>query len=268
MGNRQDVSVISVCHTPMSDSILSSQLPHSQTEPMPDPLGEALLDYWRQPNLAAITVHIDISEDEFLSVSHFFRDENSISVLEKTALATCNGRVLDIGAGAGSLSLILQNRGLSVTAVDVSAGAVQVMQQRGLQNIQECNVFDFEGDGYDTLLLLMNGIGLVGTLEGLAGFLEQAKRWLNPGGQILLDSADILYMYEDEEGGYWIDLNGPYYGEVTYQMEYKQRKGEPFSWLFVSYDILSDYAEAAGYACEQLLIDENDQYLARLILKK
>ncbi len=252
----------------MSDSILSSQVPYSQIEPIPDPLGEALLDYWQQPNLAAITVHIDISEDEFLPVSHFFRDENSISQLEKTALEACRGHVLDIGAGAGSLSLILQNRGLSVTAVDVSVGAVHVQQQRGLLDVKKCNVFDFEGENYDTLLLLMNGIGVTGTLDGLADFLERAKHWLNPGGQILLDSADILYMYEDEEGGYWIDLNGPYYGEVIYQMEYKQKKGDPFSWLFVSYEILSDYAEAAGYACEQLLVDENDQYLARLTLRK
>ncbi len=248
----------------MSDHNLPSQDQSFQTQLVNDPLGEALTDYLNQPTDAVITVHSDIADDEYLAVSHFFRDENSISELEKTALATCQGRVLDIGAGAGSLALLLQVRGLAVTALDISPGAVHVMKQRGVQQVREGNVLDFEDNSYDTLLMLMNGIGIVGNLDGLTAFLEQAKTWLAPGGQLLLDSADILYMYEDEEGSCWIDLNGAYYGEVTYQMEYKNRAGHPFPWLFVSFDILSDYAKAVGFECELLYTDENDQYLARL----
>jgi len=231
-----------------------------------DPLGEALLDYLNGKTDNTITVHSDIADDELLAVSHFFRGENSISALEKTALAACYGRVVDVGAGAGSHALILQAQGLDVTAIDVSSGAVQVMKQRGIQDARCLNMFDFQGETYDTILMLMNGIGVVGTLDGLPVFLEKAKTWLRFGGQILLDSADILYMYEDEEGGYWIDLNGPYHGEVTYQMEYRNRPGEPFGWLFVGVDILTEYAESAGYQCEVLFTDENGQYLVRLFV--
>lgn len=251
----------------MSDSNYPFPNPDLLSQATPDPLGDALMDYLNQPGEAVITVHSDIAEDEYLPVVHFFRNENNISELEKTALAACKGTVLDIGAGAGSLSLQLQTKGLAVTALDLSPGAVRVMKQRGVRSVQEGNILDFEGETYDTLLMLMNGIGVVGTLDGLADFLQEAKQWLKPGGQILLDSADILYLYEDEEeGGYWIDLNGAYYGEVTYQMEYKGKIGNPFGWLFVSFDVLSEYAEAAGFTCEQLYMDENDQYLARLVV--
>ncbi|MDJ1504735.1 class I SAM-dependent methyltransferase [Xanthocytophaga agilis] len=249
----------------MSDQKLPLQDTPSHTDSWGDPLGDALKEYLSNPSSSdTILVHIDIAEEEYLPVAHFFRNEQTISELEKQALTACRGHVLDIGAGAGSLSLILQSRGLTTTAIDVSEGAVWVMNQRGVQNAHCVNILDFGDEKYDTLLMMMNGLGVVGTLDGLANFLEQAKDMLKPDGQILLDSADILYMYEDEEGGYWIDLNGAYYGEVTYQMEYKQVKGEPFAWLFVSFDVLSEYAETAGFTCELLFTDENDQYLARL----
>jgi len=232
-----------------------------------DPLGVALSDYLKQPSEAVVIVHSDITDEEVLVVSHFFRDEHSLSLLEKTALDRCRGRVLDIGAGAGSHALMLQARGLSVTAIDISAGAVRVMQQRGVTDARCMNITDFEGETFDTLLLLMNGIGVAGTLDGLMALLEQSRQWLKPGGQILLDSVDIFYMYEDEEGGYWIDLNGPYHGEVTYQMVYKNITSDPFPWLFIGFDVLSDCAQAAGFLCEVLYTDENEQYLARLTMQ-
>ena len=229
-----------------------------------DPLGAALLDYLAGTTDGHIVVHSDITDDEAMSVVHFFRTGDAFSGLEQTALAQCRGRVLDVGAGAGSHALALQARGLEVTALDVSAGAADVMRRRGVRNVCQSDIMHFKGGKFDTLLMLMNGIGLAGTLDGLAAFLEHAQTLLNPGGQILLDSADILYMYEDEEGGYWIDLNGPYHGEVTYQMCYLNQCGEPFPWLFVSYDLLAEYAAAAGYTCECLFTDENEQFLARL----
>ncbi len=233
-----------------------------------DPLGKALLDYLQQENDQYIIVHSDIAEGETMIVSHFFRTAEQLSELEHVALSYCRGRVLDIGAGAGTHALILQDKGLSVTAVDLSPGAVAVMKQRGVQDVHCLNFMDWKTAGYDTLLLMMNGIGLAGTLEGLEVFLQKAKTLLNPGGQILLDSVDILYMYEDEEGGYWLDLNGAYHGEITYQMEYNEVLGEEFPWLFVSFDILCDYAEAAGFQCDMLLMDAHEQYIARLILSE
>lgn len=231
-----------------------------------DPLGQALSDYLACPSETHILVHSNITEDEKMPVAHFFRDKNSMPEIEQTALAHCHGRTLDIGAGAGSHALLLQQRDIPVTALDISPGAVAVMRQRGVADAQCTDVFDFQGDAYDTLLMLMTGIGVAGTLGGLDRLLAHAKTLLQPGGQILLDSADILYMFEDEEGGVWLDMNGPYHGEVTYRMTYNGQESQPFDWLFISFELLADYAQAAGFGCEMLCTDQSGQYLARLDL--
>ena len=238
--------------------------------PQADPLGLALAEYLAQPSEARITVRSSIAEDEKMPVAHFFRDGNSIPGIEQTALGLCHGRTLDIGAGAGSHALLLQDRNIPVTALDISPGAVAVMQRRGVADARCADVFGFMLDSqtetYDTLLLLMNGIGVAGTLDGLDRFLAQAKTLLRPGGQVLLDSSDILYMFEDEEGGVWLDMNGPYHGEVTYQMRYNGSEGKPFGWLFIGFELLADHAQTAGFGCELVRMDEGGQYLARLSL--
>ncbi len=242
-------------------------LPSDLQYPHPtDTLGLALTEYLAQPSEAFITVRSSIAEDEKMPVAHFFRAGNSIPEIEQTALGLCHGRTLDIGAGAGSHALLLQNRNISVTALDISPGAVAVMQRRGVADARCADVFGFVAgtETYDTLLLLMNGIGVAGTLDGLDRFLARAKTLLRPGGQILLDSSDILYMFEDEEGGVWLDMNGPYHGEVTYQMLYNGQESEAFGWLFIGFDLLADHAQTAGFGCELIGMDEGGQYLARL----
>jgi SAM-dependent methyltransferase len=233
----------------------------------PDPLGKALSDYWNGRTDARITVYSSITEEEFIPASYLFRDATTLPELEKIAIGQCFGRVLDTGAGAGSHALLLQQKGLGVTALDLSPLAVQIMRERGVQDVRQADFFSFREGSYDTILLLMNGIGIAGSLDGLDRLLTHARTLLRPGGQILCDSTDILYMFEDEDGSALIDLNAAYYGEVTYQMEYGETVGEEFGWLFVNFDILTDHAEANGYACELLATDENDQYLARLAVK-
>lgn len=233
-----------------------------------DPIGAALLDYVAGQTAATITVHSNVAEDEPLPARYFFRTLWEMPALERTALSLCRGRVLDLGAGAGAHALELQSRGTAVKAVDVSAGAVQVMQQRGVREVACHDIFElstrYDDTRYDTLLMLMNGLGVVGTLEGLERFLVLAQPLLAPGGQILATSADISYLYEDEDGALVFDLNAPYYGEVTYRMSYQEQTGPEFSWLFADPTIVQDYAEAAGYDVEFLDEDDNQQFLVRL----
>ncbi|QIX63063.1 class I SAM-dependent methyltransferase [Hymenobacter sp. BT18] len=243
-------------------------MPHSVSSP--DPLGHALLAFHRGTDSAAtLTVHSNVAEDEPLPASYFFRSLWEMPELERLALEECRGRVLDLGAGAGCHTLELQQRGFAVKAVDVSEGAVHVMQARGVQEVARHELFAVpaEAGGYDTLLMLMNGLGLVGTLDGLERFLKYAHTLLAPGGQILATSSDISYLYEDEEGALVFDLNGPYYGEIEYTMSYEQETGAAFSWLFADASILQDYAEAAGYDVEFLAEDEQQQYLVRLTVR-
>jgi SAM-dependent methyltransferase len=215
-------------------------------------------------------VHCSAADDEQLPAAYFFRTLLAMPELERQALDECRGRVLDLGAGAGCHSLELQSRDFTdVKAIDHSPGAVAVMQARGVRQVAQHDIFApraAEERPYDTILMLMNGIGLAGTLEGLDKFLVHARTLLAPDGQILATSSDISYLYEDEDGAFVFNLNGPYYGEVTYTFEYKKQTGEPFPWLFVDATLLEDAARQAGYEVDFLGDDENGQYLVRLTL--
>ena len=236
----------------------------------PDVLGQALLDYQAGHHAAALTVHCSAAADEKLPAAYFFRTLLAMPALERQALDECRGRVLDLGAGAGCHALELQGRGFAhVRAVDHSAGAVQVMQARGVREVARHDIFAPRAPGelpHDTILLLMNGLGLAGTLDGLDKFLAHARTLLAPDGQILATSSDISYLYLDEEGALNFNLNGPYYGEVEYTFEYKKQAGAPFPWLFIDGSLLEDAARAAGYQVEFLGEEEQGQYLARLTL--
>lgn len=240
------------------------------TTTAPDILGRALLDYQHGRHKATLTVHCSVAEDEPLPAAYFFRTVLQMPDLERQALDECRGRVLDLGAGAGAHTLELQSRGFAeVKAVDVSAGAVAVMQERGVRDVARHSLFDprpAQERPYDTILLLMNGLGLVGTLAGLDKFLAHARPLLAPGGQILATSSDVAYLYADEDGAVVLDLNGPYHGEIEYTLSYEGAAGEPFPWLFLEPALLQDAAETAGYVAEIIGQDEQEQYLARLTL--
>ena len=231
-----------------------------------DPVGAAIQEFMAGSREARIVVESNLTEDDEIEVAYLFRTPEEMPELELLALEQCRGLVLDIGAGAGCHSLALQQRGADVTALDLSAGAVQAMRQQGIKQVTQQDIFKLSGQRYDTLLLLMNGIGIAGDLQGLEHFLEHTKTLLNPGGQILLESSDILYMFEDEDGSVLLDLNAGYYGEVVYNMRYKEHQTGEFKWLFIDPAILEDHATAHGYTFEQLYEGEYGKYLARLAL--
>jgi SAM-dependent methyltransferase len=200
-------------------------------------------------------------------VREFYRpDKQPLPELEKIALDLCRGRTLDLGAGAGRHALELQRRGLEVTAVDVSPEAVDVMRQRGVVDARCGALDDLAGDRFHTIVLLMHGIGLVGTLRGLDHFLQQVLEHLEKDGRIIFDSADLgLVLPEQFNDGLdeW-RAGGMYPGEVEYRLSYKDLEGEPYPWLFIDAVTLADRAEAADIAVEIVARGERGSYLARL----
>ncbi|PCJ26371.1 MAG: SAM-dependent methyltransferase [Flavobacteriales bacterium] len=227
-----------------------------------DVIGNALLDFYNKNYTTDIIVKSSISEDDFIPIPYLFRSQKELSELEGKALSLCKGKVLDIGAGSGCHSVILEGKGIGVTAIDTSKGAVEVMQKRVLKAFN-INFYDVT-EKYDTLLFLMNGVGIAKTLDGLQKFLLKAKSLLNNGGQIILDSSDISYMFKEDDGSMLVDLNSAYYGDVTYQMEYKGVKANKFSWLFVDFETLKSAAVDLGFNVELIFEDKNAQYLAKL----
>jgi len=230
----------------------------------PDPFGLAISDYYSGVHDKKIRIESDITETDYIPVRYYFRSEEEMPKLEQQALDLCKGTVLDVGAATGCHSVMLQERGLEVYPIDISSHAVEVMKNRNLDKARQADFFNLEQDQFDTILILMNGIGICGTLDRLNDFFEVVKRILKPGGQVLLDSSDIIYMFEGEDGSYQIDLNNEYYGEVTYEMEYDGIKSQPFKWLFVGFDLLSDFANRNGFKCELMVEGEHFDYLTRI----
>jgi len=228
---------------------------------MNDVLGQALYDYYAKNSRGKLWIHNKYGPKEQMPVSLYFRKMKDVPELEKVALKNCKGRVLDIGAGAGSHALILQEKAIDITALEISPKAAEVMKLRGVKSIVEKDVFQFEETGFDTLLLLMNGIGLTGSVNGLKAFLRHAKKLLKPNGQLIFDSSDVAYVYEGK-----LPDSEDYYGEIMYQYEYKKQKTDWFTWLYIDKKKLAQIAKEEGWKTEILYEDQFDQYLAKLVL--
>lgn len=230
-----------------------------------DILGRALMDFHTGNYSEDIITHSSLDEEDVMPIPYFFRDFDGMPALERKALQLCKGSVLDIGCGAGSHSLYLQQKGLAVCALDRSPGAIETCRLRGINNAVQADAFNFNERKFDTLLLLMNGIGIVGKLAGLGKFLLHLRALLKPNGQILLDSSDIIYMYEkDEDGGVRVPDGCSYYGEVAFTLTYKQEKSAPFWWLYVDFATLRQAAMANNLSCELVSQGEHFDYLSRL----
>ena len=232
---------------------------------MKDLFGKAMFDFQTNNSPEDIITETTISEEDEMSVDYLFRSYNEMPIIEQKALQLASGKTLDVGCGAGSHSLSLQNdRNLAVTSIDISEKAIETCKLRGVKNAKVQNILDYEGEKFDTIILLMNGVGIFGKLENCNKYLSKLKSLLNEGGQILLDSSDIIYMFdEDEDGGKWIPSNN-YYGELVFNISYKGEKEEPFNWLYLDYNTLQNAAIANGLKCELLLEGEHYDYLAKL----
>jgi SAM-dependent methyltransferase len=247
----------------------------STTNPTPwSPLGEALLDYEAGRVDAVLRVHHELGEPDDLAAGHFFRDPEHMPAVETEALERAVGRILDLGAGAGSHALELQRRGARVVAADILPEAVSVMEARGVSGprLLDWRAQPLVAPGeprWDTILLLMNGPGIAGTLAGFRTLLAHLIGALAEEGQVLLDSTDMDQVGEavDWEESVPLGADGRYPGELHMQMEYDGRLGEPFPHLFVDPETLDCVAREAGFGRSEVLVRESDgRYLARLSL--
>jgi SAM-dependent methyltransferase len=216
---------------------------------MKDLFGKAILDYQTNNSPEDLITETSISEADEMSVAYLFRNFDEMPKIEQKALELSKGKVLDIGCGSGTHSLYLQEKGFDVTSIDISENAIEACQLRGLKNAKVEDVLDLdENEKYDTILLLMNG----------------TKSLLNENGQILIDSSDIIYMFDEgEDGGRWIPSDG-YYGELTFSVQYKGEIEETFPWLYLDYNTLQNACFDNGLKCELVLEGVHFDYLAKL----
>ena len=234
---------------------------------MKDLFGKAILDYQTNNKPENIITSTSISEEDEMEVAYLFRSFDEMPAIEQKALQLAKGKTLDVGCGAGSHSLYLQNeRNIDVHSIDISGNAIQACSLRGLKNAQAIDILNLENEKYDTILLLMNGTGIFQTLEKSTIYLQKLKSLLNPNGQILIDSSDIIYMFdEDEDGGKWIPSD-TYYGELTFNLHYKNETEDSFPWLYLDYNTLQNAAFANGLQCQLIMEGDHFDYLAQLTI--
>ncbi|MEO6348802.1 MAG: class I SAM-dependent methyltransferase [Aquaticitalea sp.] len=228
-----------------------------------DLFGNALLDYQNGNYTEDLITSTNISGEDELPLPYLFRSYKDMPKLEQKALQMCKGSVLDVGCGSGSHSLYLQEKGFNVKAIDVSNGAVKVAKKRGVHHVELKNILS-ETSTFDTILLLMNGTGIFQEVSQVSKYLKHIKSLLNPNGQILIDSSDIKYMYEDDDGGLWMNTNANYYGELDYYLCYKGEDEVPMKWLYLDFGTLNSACKMLGLNCDLLMEGEHFDYLAQI----
>lgn len=234
---------------------------------MNDPFGDAIQDYYEKGKAPNLIVNSNYTEGEKIAASYFFRTEKEMPLIERSALKLCKGKILDIGAAAGCHSIILQKKGFSVTTLEKSEKAVEVLKKRGIRKVVCSDIYSFSENKFDTVLLLMNGAGIGETIADLEKLLVHIKTLLNEKGQILIDSTDIKYLFTEEDGSLWIDLaNDSYYGEMIYEVMYK-KSVTTFKWLFVDFETLKNVCSNVGLKCRKIIDGEHSDYLAQITTK-
>lgn len=233
--------------------------------PDKDPMGAAIADYFNHHKAEKLRVFSSQFDEDEIPVDQLFRSYHEMPELEQIALQMAKGEILDVGAGSGCHALALQEMGKEICAIDISPRSVEVMEKRGIKNVRQMNLFDNHFlETFDTILMLMNGSGIIGKLENMSAFFQKMKQLLRPGGCILMDSSDLRYLFEDEDGSFLIDLAGDYYGEIDFRMQYKDIKGNSFDWLYIDFQTLSLYAAENGFEAEMVKEGEHYDYLACL----
>ncbi len=235
--------------------------------PDKDPMGAAIAEYFEKGRAGKLRVLSSSFDEDEIPVSTLFRSFKQMPPLEQEALKLASGRILDVGGGSGCHSLALQDMDKQACAIDISPLAIETMKKRGVEDARLINLFDETfADSFDTILMLMNGSGIIGKINNLPTFFKRMKQLLRPGGRILLDSSDLKYLFEDEDGSFLIDIAGDYYGEVDFWMEYKNVKGDTFDWLYIDFQTLSLYAAEYGFSAKLIKEGKHYNYLAELTL--
>ncbi|PKD21168.1 methyltransferase [Salegentibacter salinarum] len=231
-----------------------------------DIFGKAISAYYHEKDTTDIQVHSPDFDDDVIPVTYLFRNYSEMPPLEQKALQLATGKVLDVGCGAGSHSLYLQQeKKLNVTSIDTSQGAIEISRLRGIKDARNIDFFNLKAEKFDTILMLMNGSGIIGKLNNLDKFFKKTRELLKTGGKLLLDSSDLSYLFDrDEDGGIWVDSEAAYYGELEFKVSYKGENSDYFNWLYIDFQTLKFAAETNNFSCKRIKEGEHYDYLAEL----
>jgi|GEM_PF-99432 len=232
-----------------------------------DVYGSALLDYYQGK--------IKASDKGWIrSSKHYMSPYDEWYTREQRAIHYARGRVLDIGCAAGRHALYLQGKGLDVIGIDKSLKSIEVSRLRGLEKARTLGLDDLPADlgEFDTIMMLGNNFGLVGTYEGAIRRLKVFDQMLREGGRLILGACGLNMDRLSPDFKDQVQKNlesGSYYGQVLYHLSYKGMTSD-LPWLCIEKDDLLDLVRESDFSLEELIEDRGygQPYPYVLILKK
>jgi SAM-dependent methyltransferase len=223
-----------------------------------DVLGSAIESFFLKGDNTPIRVFINKHEEPEMYPDVFFRPFKNMLKYEKVSMKESSGKILDLGCGAGCHSLYLQGKGLDVTAVEISKKSSKTAKSRGVLKVINDDWRNLNLKNFDTVLVLMNGMGLAESPSELKVMFRKLKSFLSKTGAILIDSTDVTYAKAD-----WPMLDSEYFGKVQFELKYKG-KTQCFPWLFVDFETAIQAAKSVRLSVEVLERNRNGHFLLRL----
>ncbi len=226
-----------------------------------DLFGRALYDYQFDQNPEDMLTWTHLTDKEVLPTSYLFRSYEEMPEIEKLALNLSEGKILDVGAGSGIHSKYLQTANKNVTALDFSKWGYKVLQAQGIKNIIQSDFFELQHQKYDTILLLMNGVGIVGKAIYADRLFKKLNELLSQNGKALLHSSDLKYLYES--GGGYAMPSEAYYGDVKFYISYKDEI-ESFDWTYIDAQTLQTFAHQNSFKSQIVEESETGDFLMEI----
>ncbi|MBI4152514.1 class I SAM-dependent methyltransferase [Candidatus Woesearchaeota archaeon] len=210
-------------------------------------------------------------DDGFIGLSGgaqaYFADFKDWPKIQKQAIKFAKGKVLDIGAGAGRISLYLQKKGFDVTAIDNSPLAIKVCKKRGVKNAKVLpieKIGTFKPNTFDTVVMFGNNFGLFGGYKKAKTLLKKLHKITSSSALILAESSDV-YKTDDPVHLSYHKFNkkrGRMSGQLCIRVRFRNYIGDWFDYLLVSKKEMKEILKNTGWMVKKFIASDNNGYYA------
>jgi len=220
-------------------------------------IAQAINDHLLNLEEKQIQVWLNQKKEEDYMASYFLRSREDMPKHEVLALSLAVGEILDIGAGAGAHTVELCNANKNVTALELNHDLAEIIKNRCDAKVLAEDIFKWKAKvKYDTILLLMNGLGIAQTKEKVPELLEKVKHLLAIHGKAYVELTDYNFSTEYDH-----EITAE--NEVTFRLKYGSRFSEEMSWIYPSLTEVENHCHALSLRIK-ILYQEDETLLLEL----